>query len=165
MEEKQITIPVKVKHDTDLTEDEKTLRDKAIEATHHSYSPYSHFSVGAAIQLSDGTIVCGSNQENAAYPSGLCAERTAMFYANSSYPDKAIKRLCITARGTDGQLVSQPISPCGACRQSLLEAELRHDTDIEVMLYGSKQTYILRSVKDLLPLSFSQSDLENGEHK
>lgn len=163
MKKENITIAVCIKLDAELTDTEKALRDKAIAATYRSYSPYSHFSVGAALELADGTIICGSNQENAAYPSGLCAERTAMFYANASHPDAAIKRLCITARGTDGLLVAQPISPCGACRQSLLEAETRYGNDIEVMLYGSEKTYVLRSIKDLLPLSFSQEDLDNHD--
>ncbi len=159
MEKKTISIPVIIKNDDELTQQECAMRDEALRATCRSYSPYSHFSVGAALLLADNTIVSGSNQENAAYPSGLCAERTAMFYANSSHPDTPIKCLCITARGTNGQIVSQPISPCGACRQSLLEAETRFHSDIQVMLYSTGKTYIIRSIKDLLPLSFSQSDL------
>lgn len=163
MNKRTLTIPFIIKTDDELSEAERMLCAKAKEATLRSYSPYSHFSVGAALELSDGTIVSGSNQENAAYPSGLCAERVAMFYATSSHPDLAIRRMCITARDVNGTFVTTPISPCGACRQSLLEAELRHAIDIEVLLYGTAHTIILQSIKSLLPLAFCQTDLQSSE--
>ena len=119
MKETIIHIPVTVKEEAELTPTELQLLDEARRATYRSYAPYSHFSVGAAVELADGTIVAGSNQENAAYPSGLCAERTAVFYAGSRHPDTPIRRLCITARDADGQPLQRPIAPCGACRQFL----------------------------------------------
>lgn len=159
MKELNLQIHVLVKTEEELTPQEVKLIDEARRATYRSYAPYSHFSVGAAVELADGTIVCGSNQENAAYPSGLCAERTAVFYANSRYPDLPIRRICIVARDTKGQFLQRPISPCGACRQVLLEAEQRAKNAIEVLLYGTDGVYIISSIKDLLPLEF---ELENS---
>ena len=159
MKELDFHMHVLVKQEDELTAEELQLVDEARRATYRSYAPYSHFSVGAAVELADGTIVSGSNQENAAYPSGLCAERTAVFYANSRYPDQPIRRLCIAARDTEGKFLQRPISPCGACRQVLLEAEQRAKNAIEVLLYGTDGVYIIRSIKDLLPLSFDESFL------
>ncbi len=159
MKEFSLHVKVVIKTEDELTPQEMRLLDEARQATYRSYAPYSHFSVGAAVELADGTIVSGCNQENAAYPSGLCAERTAVFYANSQHPDKPIRRICIAARDTEGRLLQRPISPCGACRQVLLEAEQRAGNDIEVFLYGTEETYIIRSIKDLLPLSFDESFL------
>lgn len=154
MKELDLHIPVLIKQEDELTSEEVKLLDEARRATYRSYAPYSHFSVGAAVELADGTILSGSNQENVAYPSGLCAERTAMFYANSRYPDQPIRRICIAARNTEGQPLGRPIAPCGACRQSLLEAETRAGMSIEVMLYGTEGIYCLHSIRDLLPLCF-----------
>ena len=159
MQELTLNIQVIVKQEDELTPQELALLDEARRATYRSYAPYSHFSVGAAVELADGTIVTGSNQENAAYPSGLCAERTAVFYAGSRYPDQPIRRLCIAARDTNGEFLQRPISPCGACRQVLLEAEQRAGSDIEVLLYGTEGIYVIRSIKDLLPLEFNKSFL------
>ena len=142
-----------------LGKDNFNLAQQARQATFTAYSPYSHFCVGAAVLLDNGETVCGSNQENAAYPSGLCAERTAVFYANSQYPDQPIRRICIVARDTKGEFLQRPISPCGACRQVLLEAEQRAGSDIEVLLYGTEGIYIVRNIKDLLPLGFDESFL------
>ncbi len=154
MKELDLHLHVLVKQEGELTHEEVELLDEARRATYRSYAPYSHFSVGAAVALADGTIVSGSNQENAAYPSGLCAERTAVFYANSQYPDQPIRRICIVARDTKGEFLQRPISPCGACRQVLLEAEQRAGGDIEVLLYGTEGIYAISNVKDLLPLCF-----------
>ena len=159
MKEISLNIQVVVKQEDELTPQEVKLVDEARRATYRSYAPYSHFSVGAAVELADGTIVTGSNQENAAYPSGLCAERTAVFYAGSRYPEQPIRRLCIAARDTNGEFLQRPISPCGACRQVLLEAEQRTGGDIEVLLYGTEGIYVIRSIKDLLPLEFNKSFL------
>lgn len=155
-----ITISLTIKEENELAADERLLLEEARKATYRSYAPYSNFCVGAAVELADGTIVAGSNQENAAYPSGLCAERTAMFYANSRYPDTAVRRLCIAARDQHGDFLSKPISPCGACRQVLLETELRYSHDIEIMLYSTNGICIVNSAKDLLPLSFDSSFME-----
>jgi cytidine deaminase len=159
MKEMDLLIHVLVKQEGELNDEEVKLLDEARRATYRSYAPYSHFSVGAAVELADGTIVSGSNQENAAYPSGLCAERTAVFYANSRYPDQPIRRICIVARDAEGKFLQRPISPCGACRQVLLEAERRAKNAIEVLLYGTDGVYVVSSIKDLLPLEF---ELENS---
>lgn len=159
MEEFNITISVIKKSSEELTTEEQTLVSKAKDATFRSYAPYSHFSVGAAVLLEDGTIVTGSNQENSAYPSGTCAERTTIFYANSQYPELKVRCICIAARDTSGEFTSRPISPCGACRQVLSESEDRAKEPIKVMLYGTSGTYIIKSVKDLLPVSFDASFL------
>ena len=137
----------------ELSEDDKQLVERAIEATASSYSPYSHFAVGAALRLSDGTIVIGSNQENAAFPSGLCAERTAIFAAGATHPDKAVTALAIAARNEAG-LTAEPVSPCGACRQVILEVEQRYNCAVRILLYGTKGVYIINSIRDLLPLCF-----------
>lgn len=150
-----ITIPVISASCSELTPVQQRLVDLAREATHRSYSPYSRFNVGAAILLSDGNIVTGANQENAAFPSGTCAERTACYYAGANYPDARFEKIAIAARGTDGLEVVQPIPPCGACRQALLEYEKLAGHDVEVLLSGRDEIYILPSVKALLPLSFS----------
>ena len=155
----ELSIPFLVKEEAELTPEELRLLDEARQATYRSYAPYSHFSVGAAVELADGIIVGGSNQENAAYPSGLCAERTAVFYANSRYPDQPIRRICIAARDTEGAPLRTPIAPCGACRQVLLEAEQRAGHPIEVLLYGTDEIYCIHSVRDLLPFAFDESFL------
>ena len=137
----------------ELSEDDKQLVERAIEATASSYSPYSHFAVGAALRLSDGTIVIGSNQEKAAFPSGLCAERTAIFAAGATHPDKAVTALAIAARNEAG-LTAEPVSPCGACRQVILEVEQRYNCAVRILLYGTNGVYIINSIRDLLPLCF-----------
>ena len=131
----------------------------AIEAQKGSYAPYSTFNVGAALRLEDGTIVKGANQENAAFPSGLCAERSAIFGAQSNYPDQPILTLAIAARNGNGFLKS-PISPCGACRQVILEMEDRYQRPVRILLYGENGTYCFDSIKDLLPFSFVDSNMK-----
>ena len=131
----RIEIPVCACSYDELSEADRQLIDAAKEATSQSYAPYSHFAVGAAALLEDGTVVTGSNQENAAYPSGTCAERTTLFYANSHYPDQGVKALAIAARNTQGFLDS-PIPPCGACRQVLLETERRYSLPIRILQIG-----------------------------
>ena len=116
-----IQIAIKIYEYEHLSAADRELIDAACQATHRSYAPYSHFSVGAAARLSDNTIVTGTNQENAAYPSGLCAERTTLFYANSQYPGQAVETLAIAARNECGEFLEEPIPPCGACRQVLAE--------------------------------------------
>ena len=142
----------------ELGEEERRLVSAAKEAAARSYAPYSHFHVGAAALLAGGIIVTGSNQENAAYPSGICAERTTVFYANSQYPDQPIKALAIAARDVSG-FTKNPIPPCGACRQVLLEAEQRYCCPMRILLYGAQKIYCLNGVKDLLPLSFGSEFL------
>ena len=144
----------------ELSEQDRLLIDTAKQATKQSYAPYSQFHVGVATLLDDGTIVTGTNQENVAYPSGLCAERTALFYAGSAYPDKAVVALAISAY-TKGKFTSTPIAPCGACRQVMLEMEQRHGQPIRILLYGTEGIYIIDGgVGELLPLTFNTSFLE-----
>ena len=119
----------------ELTVTEQTLLQKAIESTHHSYAPYSHFHVGAALLLGNGEIVLGCNQENASFPAGICAERSAIFAAGAKYPDEPVVMLAIAARNSLGELLDDPISPCGICRQVILETESRFNQPIRILLY------------------------------
>lgn len=142
----------------DLLPEEQELVKNAKEATLRSYSPYSKFSVGAAILLDNKEIIQGNNQENSAYPSGLCAERVAMFYANSKFPDIAVKAIAITAR-TNGAFSENPIPPCGSCRQVLLETEERFNQPIKLILFGEKKIRIVETIKEMLPLFFEKGML------
>ncbi len=144
-----------LRHD-ELDASTAALVRRAMEATDRSYAPYSHFHVGAAILLSDGNVVEGSNQENVAYPSGTCAERSACFYAHSQYPDASFEKIAIAARGTDGEFVASPIAPCGACRQALLEYEILAGHAVEVILIGRDTVYRIPSVAALLPFAFTE---------
>lgn len=159
MKDLTITATIKVYQPDELSPADRALMKAAREATARSYAPYSRFSVGAATQLADGTIVTGTNQENAAYPSGLCAERTTLFYANSQHPDQPVVTLAIAAR-TEKDFIDMPIPPCGACRQVILETEKRYKQPIRILLYGKKCIYEVRNVGDLLPLSFDASAME-----
>ena len=151
---------VKVCTADELSEHDKEVVDAARKATANSYAVYSGFNVGAAVRLQGGVIVTGTNQENAAYPSGLCAERTTLFWANSQYPDKAVEVLAIAARTEHGEL-ERPIPPCGACRQVILETEKRFNTPVRIILYGAKECYVVEDgIKALLPLSFDSAFLE-----
>jgi cytidine deaminase len=143
----------------ELPEIEKKLIEKAKSASVNAYAPYSNFLVGAALLLENGEIITGNNQENAAYPSGLCAERTAMFYANANYPDVPVTTMALAAQNTGGFL-KDPIAPCGSCRQVLLETEQRYGKKLRILLYGASEIAILESVKDLLPLSFGMEALK-----
>ena len=137
---------------------EQTLVQKAIDATNNSYARYSNFHVGAACLLENGNIVIGANQENAAFPSGLCAERTAIFAAQANHPDQPITTLAIAARNANG-LLKSPISPCGACRQVVLEIEDRYQRPVRILLYGTEGIYVFKSIKDLLPFSFVDANM------
>ena len=144
----------------ELTAADRQLIDAAKDATRRSYAPYSHFHVGAAVLLADGTVVTGTNQENAAYPSGLCAERTTLFYAGSTHPDTAVVSLAIAAF-TNGAFTTNPIVPCGACRQVMLETEQRYNHPIRTLLYGTEGIYLIEGgTRELLPLTFNASFLE-----
>ena len=151
-----ITIPVEALAYGELSEAEQRLVDTAREYTRHSYAPYSHFCVGAAIELENGEVIPGANQENAAFPSGTCAERTACYAAGARFPGTAFRRIAIAARGTDGRELQQPIPPCGACRQALLEYEILAGHPVPVLLVGADVIYRLKSVASLLPLTFSE---------
>lgn len=142
----------------ELQPEQRELVDRAKAMTYKSYAPYSHFRVGAAIRLESGAIVTGSNQENVAYPSGLCAERTACFYAGAEHPDDKFKAIAIAARDTSGEFCAEPIAPCGACRQSLLEYEALAGASVQVILVGRDRIFVLPSVHSLLPLAFVKFD-------
>lgn len=142
----------------ELNSDDRELITRAIDATNNSYANYSHFYVGAAVRLANGMIIIGANQENAAFPSGLCGERTAVFAAQANYPQEPIQTLAIAAKNSEG-LLKQPITPCGACRQVLIELEHRYKKDMRIILYGTEYIYIIKSVKDLLPLSFTDDNM------
>lgn len=160
MKEIVLNTIVKVCSYEELSPTDKQLTDAARETTKNSYAPYSHFNVGAAVRLAGGEIVSGSNQENAAYPSGLCAERTTLFWAGAQHPDKAVEAMAIAAR-TEEREVERPISPCGACRQVMLETEMRFDRPMRIILYGSHECYIIEGgTKELMPLSFSSDYLK-----
>jgi len=160
MQKKTIETNIEIYSFEELSTEKQDLINKAKEQVTKAYAPYSGFHVGAAIELENGIIVTGNNQENSAYPSGLCAERVAMFYANSQYPDVPVKTLAIAAF-TNGNFIADPVTPCGSCRQVLLETEMRYEKGITILLYGTKNVYQLESVKQLLPLCFEKSSL-NG---
>ena len=159
MKDLTITSIIKVYTYDELNKTDQVLMTSAMEATTRSYAPYSKFSVGAAALLANGIVVTGTNQENAAYPSGLCAERTTLFYANSQYPDQPVLTLAIAAR-TEKNFIDLPIPPCGACRQVILETEKRYKQPIRILLYGKKEIYEVKSIGDLLPLSFDASAMK-----
>ena len=142
-----------------LNDTEKLLFDKAKEIRDLAYAPYSNFTVGCAILLENGEIITGSNQENAAYPSGLCAERTAIFYTGANFPDVKITKIFVIGAPREA-LISVPIPPCGACRQSILEYEAKQQDVIEVY-FASLNDVIFKtnSIRDLLPFSFDSSYL------
>jgi cytidine deaminase len=154
----KLEVNIKLSALDELSPEEQELVQAAIKARANSYSPYSHFKVGAALRLADGDIVIGANQENAAFPSGLCAERSAIFAAQSQRPDQAITMLAIAAKNTKG-LLAEPVTPCGACRQVVLEMEDRYKRPVRILLYGTNGVYCIDSIKDLLPLSFVDSSM------
>lgn len=137
----------------DLPAGGEKLVEMAKEATKKAWAPYSNFHVGAALELENGEIITGNNQENVAYPSGLCAERVALFYAGSQFPGVAIKRIAVAAY-SDGRFLPNPVFPCGDCRQVLLEHENRVKKNVEVIMYGEKEIKLVKRVSDLLPLPF-----------
>ena len=137
----------------ELEAKDKELAQAAVEATELAYAPYSKFNVGAAVLFEDGVIIKGSNQENAAYPSGLCAERTALFYASASRPDKAMTAIAIAA-AQNGALCETPATPCGACRQVMAQYQLKSGLPMMVLLVGAHKIWKFEKVDDLLPLIF-----------
>ncbi|MDI5887578.1 MULTISPECIES: cytidine deaminase [Flavobacterium] len=159
---KEITITTQFKvFDSiqDLPNDIQELMTQAVEVRKNAYAPYSKFRVGVAIFLDNGKIVLGSNQENAAYPSGLCAERVAIFYAGAVYPEAKILKMAITA-ASDSNQTTAPIPPCGSCRQSIAEYEIKQETPIEIYFMGEiGAIYKSESLKNLLPFMFDKKFL------
>lgn len=165
MQEKEYIIKIRSYDNlNELPAEDRRLVEAAKEATRNSLATYSKFHVGAAILMANGEIVMGANQENAAYPSGTCAERTACFYASARYPGIAMRKIAIAAYTEEGKPVDRPreeyfqdapIAPCGACRQALLEYEHLYGP-IEVILYGRNEILKFPSIATLLPLSFTE---------
>jgi cytidine deaminase len=143
----------------ELPKEDALLIEKAKKAAKKAYAPYSKFSVGAALLLDNGEIIEGNNQENAAYPSGLCAERVAIFYANSVYPNNAIKAIAITAL-TEKGYISESVPPCGACLQVMRESEKRAQNTIRVILFGEKNITVAENIQQFLPMTFNKEMLE-----
>ena len=137
----------------ELPEEDRELAHAAVEAMKGSYAPYSKFNVGAALRLSNGIIVKGANQENNAYPSGLCAERTAMFAAGARYPDKDMQSIAL-AGGVMGRLGSQPATPCGACRQVMAQYQAKSGKPMSVIMISAEKVWKFEKVDDILPLIF-----------
>ena len=143
----------------ELPQDIQNLMHAAFEARESAYAPYSKFHVGAAIQLQNGAIVKGSNQENAAYPSGLCAERTAIYYAGANYADQKIKVMAISAKAQNKETLN-PIPPCGACRQAIAEYEVKQEQPIVIYFMGERgAVFKSDSLSNLLPFLFTQEYL------
>jgi cytidine deaminase len=154
----------------ELSPQEQTLVRMAVDATNRSYAPYSHFAVGAALLLADGTIIPGCNQENAAFPAGICAERSAIFAAGASHPETQPVTLAIAARRLSDdtpmpqprktneelwkELQETPVGPCGTCRQVIIETETRYRHPLRLLLVGRDVIYSMDSIKELMPLSF-----------
>lgn len=159
MKEIKLSTKIAVYPIDECSEIEKKLIVEAKNATKNSYAPYSDFKVGAAALLANGEIVTGNNQENAAYPSGLCAERATVFYANGKYPDQKIEAIAITA-WSKGHFTKDVITPCGGCRQVILESENRFNSPIRLLMCSDETVYIVDSIKDILPLSFGDEMLK-----
>lgn len=145
---------------TDIDAKDKELLQQAISFAHKAYADYSNFHVGAAVLMHNGKVVCGNNQENVAYPSGLCAERVAVFAASAQYPGEQIDTIAVSAYSTKFEF-SRPIPPCGSCRQAIAEYEVRQDTPIRLVLGGPKgKVHVVEGVSNLLPLMFFEEGLK-----
>lgn len=158
MKEIEIKSQFRVYDMDELSQSDRELVSAAMEATKGSYAPYSKFRVGAAARLANGLVFTGANQENAAYPSGLCAERTTLFAANAQYPDQPVLALAIAAR-KGNRFMPTPISPCGACRQVISGVEDRFGHPVRILLYGTEGIYECNGIDALLPLRFVDSDM------
>ena len=154
MTEKQFNIKYQEFASIDeLNAEDRELAHAAIEGMQGSYAPYSHFNVGAAVRMTNGQIVRGANQENAAFPSGICAERTAMFAASAKYPDKEMVSLAL-AGGVYGRITDEPATPCGACRQVMAQYQTRSGKPMSIIMVGAKKVWKFERVDDILPLIF-----------
>ena len=160
MTEKRITIDYVAYASVDEMEPcDRELVAAALEARKGSYSPYSKFRVGAALRLADGTVLKGANQENIAYPSGLCAERTVMFYAGANHPGIAFDTLAV-AGGNGDEVCEMPAAPCGACRQVMAEYQKLYGQPLKIILIGTQTIYKFSRVDDILPLIFDSLKVE-----
>lgn len=151
--------------EAELTANDKELLEKAGEAVHKAYAPYSEFKVGAALRLANGVVIQGNNQENAAYPSGLCAERVALFYASAQYPSIGVDAIAITVNSPNG-LLENPIPPCGACRQVMAETENRFHNKMRVIMRGQTgPIMVVNEMSTLLPFTFLDKHLPKKRNK
>lgn len=149
-------------NEEELNASDRELLQRARLAAKSAYAPYSNFYVGAALLLKNGQIVTGNNQENVAYPSGLCAERVAIYAAGATYPNEAIQTIVVTCKSPKFE-VNEPLSPCGACRQAISEYEMRHKSKIKILLSGEKgKIRMVESIRDLLPFMFEAKELKNA---
>lgn len=146
----------------ELPQNDANLLNAAIEALNGSYAPYSNFNVGAAVLLDNGVIVKGANQENIAYPSGLCAERTALFSAHANYPDNKVVSIALTS-SQNGILLATPPFPCGACRQVMAQTQTRNGSPLKIIIGGSDKILVFNSVESLLPFIFASEEV--GKHE
>lgn len=156
MKDLKLKVQIKECQMDELSDEDKSIVRLAIESTASSYAPYSQFHVGACLLLADGTVVRGCNQENAAFPAGICAERSAIFAAGAQHPGQAVKSLAIAARDRNGELTRQPVAPCGTCRQVMIETETRFGHPIHILLYGQEGIYVMDGIRNLMPLSFTE---------
>lgn len=140
----------------ELNKDDRILAERAQKAAYKAYAPYSQFKVGSSVLLENSEIIDGNNQENAAYPSGVCAERVALSFASASYPDLDIKAIAIAALMND-LVTDEPVPPCGFCRQVMIETELKQESPLRVILVGKAKVQIIESARQLLPLYFDGS--------
>ncbi len=154
MEQKILETKVHIYRFKELDPEIQVLITKAKEMTKNCYVPYSHFHVGAAILLENGALFFGSNQENAAYPAGICAERVALSYANTEFPEVPVKAVAIAA-WANKEFTVNPISPCGICRQTLLEVQRRFNSPIDIYMFGTEHIYHIANAEELLPVAFS----------
>lgn len=146
----------------ELPKNDANLLNAAIEALNGSYAPYSNFNVGAAVLLDNGMIVKGSNQENIAYPSGLCAERTALFSAHANYPQNKIVSIALTS-SQNGLLLATPPFPCGACRQVMAQTQTRNGSPLKIIIGGSDKILVFNSVESLLPFIFASEEVGKNQ--
>jgi len=146
--------------DSELTEEERDLVSMAKMASSDAYAPYSGFSVGAAVRLGNGMVIKGNNRENAAFPSGSCAERTALNYAGANYPGEQIVTIAICA-SNGKSFTDEPVSPCGSCRQLISEEEDRTGKKIRIILYGNKKIQVIDGITNLLPLKFNKKVMKS----
>jgi cytidine deaminase len=158
MQETTITTTLTICQPDELSPLDQQLIRAAKEATSRSYSKYSAFSVGAAVLLANGETIVGCNQENAAFSTTICAERTALFSAGAQHPHSAVVAIAIAAK-TGGQFTPEPVTPCGTCRQALLETEQRFGRAVRIIMYGANRTFVVDGTRSLMPLSFSEESM------
>jgi cytidine deaminase len=161
MEKHEIVLKYSVyEKSSDLPKSESSLLEEAVKASDTAYAPYSAFRVGAAVLLENGEVITGSNQENVAYPSGMCAERVALFYASSRFPDIQVQAIAIVAF-SDDFVVEGPVTPCGSCRQVMAETEMRFQNKIKLIMQGDySKIYVADEVNQILPMMFHADKLK-----